>query len=53
MAGAVDIGEVLDGYARQAGSLDHWLHQRIGTEFRREIDHLTAAEDTFFRSRGL
>lgn len=51
--GAVDIGAVLDGYARQAGNLDHWLHQRIGTEYRSEIGQVAAAEDAFLRSRGL
>ncbi|MEV6871509.1 hypothetical protein [Amycolatopsis sp. NPDC051128] len=52
-SGAVDICELLDGYTRQASNLDDWLHQRIGTEYRSEIDQFTAAEDTFFRSRGL
>jgi hypothetical protein len=49
----VDIGELLGGYARRAGNLDHWLHERIGTEHRSEIDQFAAAEDAFFRSRGL
>ncbi|WP_329058125.1 hypothetical protein [Amycolatopsis sp. NBC_01480] len=51
--GVVDIGEVLDGYARRAGNLDDWLQQRIGIEYRGEIDQFAAAEDAFFRSRGL
>jgi hypothetical protein len=51
--GAVDLAELFESYARQAGTLDDWLYRRIGIEYRMEIDQFAAAEDAFFRSRGL
>jgi hypothetical protein len=49
---AVAIVDVVDAYARLAGEFDKWLFDRIGLEYKQEIDAFLSEQEKYTREHA-